>query len=74
MRGGRVIPADGVELNTKAARAGREGPNRYLACAGGLLVEDVTRDRALVQWIRQTALAGCGKTPETRYRQDVVNV
>jgi transcriptional regulator GlxA family with amidase domain len=53
-RGGRVMTADGVELNTKAAR-GREGPNRYLPCAGGFLVEDVTRDRVLVQWIWQTA-------------------
>jgi len=57
-RGGRVMTADGVELNTKAARAAAKAPIDTLVVPGGFLVEDVTRDRALVQWIRKSA-PGC---------------
>src|SRR5215468_5323711 len=57
-RGGRVMTADGVELNTKAARKAAKNQIDTLVVPGGFFVDDVTRDRALVQWIAKTA-SGC---------------
>ena len=54
-RGGRVMTADGVELYTTSARSAAKGQIDTLVVPGGFLVEDVTRDRALVQWIAKTA-------------------
>src|SRR5262250_3453617 len=54
-RGGLVMTADGVELSTKSARSAAKSPIDTLVVPGGFLVEDVTRDRALVQWIAKTA-------------------
>src|SRR5215470_1051375 len=57
-RGGHVMTADGVELNTKSTRSAARSPIDTLVVPGGFLVDDVTRDRALVQWIAKTA-PGC---------------
>jgi len=57
-RGGRVMTADGVELNTKPARKAAKNPIDTLVVPGGFFVDDVTRDRTLVQWIAKTA-PGC---------------
>src|SRR5215468_10933499 len=57
-RGGRVMTADGVELNTKAARKAAMNQIDTLVVPGGFFVDDVTRDRTLVQWIAKTA-PGC---------------
>jgi transcriptional regulator GlxA family with amidase domain len=54
-RGGRVMTADGVELNTKSVRSIADKSIDTLIAPGAFLVDDVTRDRALVQWIRKTA-------------------
>jgi transcriptional regulator GlxA family with amidase domain len=57
-RGGRVMTADGVELNTKPVRTVSKNPIDTLVVPGGFFVDDVTRDRTLVQWIAKTA-PGC---------------
>src|SRR5215470_132038 len=54
-RGGHVMTADGVELNTEKAREAAKKPIDTLVVPGGFFVEDVTRDRALVQWIAESA-------------------
>src|SRR5262249_31464230 len=54
-RGGRVMTADGVGLHTTSARSAAKSQIDTLVVPGGFLVEDVTRDRALVQWIAKTA-------------------
>jgi transcriptional regulator GlxA family with amidase domain len=54
-RGGRVMSADGVELNTRSVRSVAKKAIDTLVVPGGFLVDDVTRDRALVQWIAKTA-------------------
>lgn len=54
-KGGRVKTADGVELNAKSVRSLGNKPIDTLVVPGGFLVEDVTRDRALVGWIRRVA-------------------
>src|SRR5215470_17876873 len=56
-RGGSVMTADGVEINTKPTRSAKN-PIDTLVVPGGFFVDDVTRDRALVQWIAKTA-PGC---------------
>src|SRR5262249_19132293 len=56
--GGRVMTADGVELNTTPVRSAAKDPIDTLVVPGGFFVDDVTRDRALVKWIAQTA-PGC---------------
>jgi transcriptional regulator GlxA family with amidase domain len=56
-RGGRVTTADGVELHTKSARSVSGQTIDTLVVPGAFLVEDVTRDRALIQWLRKTAPA-----------------
>jgi transcriptional regulator GlxA family with amidase domain len=52
--GGLIATADGVELNTKSTHSA-EKPIDTLVVPGGFWVDDVTRDRALVQWIAKTA-------------------
>lgn len=54
-RGGRVKTADGAELHTKSLRSTARNPIDTLVVPGGFLVDDVTRDQALVQWIAKTA-------------------
>jgi len=58
-RGGRVTTADGVELNTKPVRVAKDKaakiPIDTLVVPGGFFVDEVTRDRGLVQWIAKTA-------------------
>jgi transcriptional regulator GlxA family with amidase domain len=49
------MTADGVELYTTSARSAAQSQIDTLVVPGGFLVEDVTRDRALVQWIAKTA-------------------
>jgi transcriptional regulator GlxA family with amidase domain len=56
-RGGRVKTANGVELNTRSARSVSAKTIDTLVVPGALLVEHVTRDRALIQWVRKTAPA-----------------
>jgi transcriptional regulator GlxA family with amidase domain len=55
--GGRVRTASGVDLNTKSVRSLAKKPIDTLLIPGAFFVEDVTRDRALIQWFRQTAHA-----------------
>jgi transcriptional regulator GlxA family with amidase domain len=54
-RGGRVMTADGVELHTTPMRSTANNPIDTLVVPGGFFVDDVTRDRALVQWIAESA-------------------
>jgi transcriptional regulator GlxA family with amidase domain len=54
-RGGSVRTADGVELNAKSVRTIGNRPIDTLVVPGGFHVEDVTRDRALIHWIRRIA-------------------
>lgn len=54
-RGGHVMTADGVELNTKSVRSAANKAIDTLVVPGGFLVDDVTRDRALVKWIAKAA-------------------
>lgn len=54
-RGGRVMTADGVELHTKSVRGAARNPPDTLIVPGAFRVDDVTRDRTLVQWITKTA-------------------
>ena len=56
-RGGRVMTADGVELGTKPTRSLTRKAIDTVVVPGGFQVDDVTRDRALVQWIRNIAPA-----------------
>ena len=60
-RGGRVMTADGVELNAKPIRVTKNNPGANpidtLVVPGGFWVEDVTRDRTLVRWIAEIAPA-----------------
>src|SRR5262249_23025394 len=57
-RGGCVMTADGVELKTMPAHKAAKNPIDTLVVPGGFFVDDVTRDRTLVQWIAKTA-PGC---------------
>jgi transcriptional regulator GlxA family with amidase domain len=54
-RGGPVKTANGVELNAKSMRSIGNKPIDTLVVPGAFLVEDVTRDRALMRWIRKVA-------------------
>jgi transcriptional regulator GlxA family with amidase domain len=56
-RGGRVKTADGVELNTKSVRSLARKPIDTLIVPGAFVVDDVTRDRALIQWVKKNAPA-----------------
>jgi transcriptional regulator GlxA family with amidase domain len=54
-RGGRVKTANGVDLDTKSARSISGKTIDTLVVPGALRVDYVTRDRALIQWLRKTA-------------------
>src|SRR5215469_4264286 len=56
-RGGRVKTADGVELNTKSVRSLARKPIDTLIVPGAFVVDDVTRDRGLIQWVKKNAPA-----------------
>jgi transcriptional regulator GlxA family with amidase domain len=55
VRGGPVTTADGVELVTKSVHSLSRTPIDTLVVPGGFAVDDVTRDRDLVKWIRMRA-------------------
>jgi transcriptional regulator GlxA family with amidase domain len=55
MRGGPVQTADGVELVTKSVRSLSRTPIDTLIVPGAFAVDDVTRDRALIRWVRGRA-------------------
>src|SRR5580698_9404034 len=57
-RGGRVMTGDGVELATKPTGSLAKKAVDTVVVPGGFHVDGVTRDRALVQWIRNIA-PGC---------------
>src|ERR1700716_4524818 len=57
IRGGPVKTADGVELVTKSVRSLGRGPIDTLIVPGAFAVDDVTRDRALVRWVRDRSPA-----------------
>ena len=48
-----VKTANGVELIAKSMRSIGNKPIDTLVVPGGFLVEDVTRDRALMRWIQE---------------------
>jgi transcriptional regulator GlxA family with amidase domain len=50
-----VKTADGVELVTRSVRSLGKFPIDTLIVPGAFLVDDVTRDSALVKWVRRTA-------------------
>jgi transcriptional regulator GlxA family with amidase domain len=54
-RGGPVMTSSGVELVTQPIDALEGAPIDTLIVPGGFIVEDVTRDRALVDWVRERA-------------------
>lgn len=56
-RGGLVRTTDGAELNTQSVRIFAKKQIDTLVVPGAFVVEDVTRDLALVQWLRKTAPA-----------------
>ncbi len=56
-RGGRVKTADGVELNTKSVRSLARKPIETLIVPGAFVVDDVTRDRALIRWVKKNVPA-----------------
>ena len=55
VRGGPVKTADGVALVTDSVRALSRMQIDTLIVPGAFLVDDVTRDRDLVQWVRKKA-------------------
>jgi transcriptional regulator GlxA family with amidase domain len=55
VRGGPVKTADGVGLVTRSVRSLGKFPIDTLIVPGAFLVDDVTRDSALVKWVRRTA-------------------
>ena len=57
MRGGSVRTADGLEIVTRPVRSLGSAPIDTLIVPGGFSVDDVTRDRDLVQWVRKKAPA-----------------
>ena len=57
-RGGAVMTSDSVELVTQSIEGLEGKPIDTLIVPGGFLVEDVTRDQALVDWVRERA-NGC---------------
>ena len=56
-RAGRVRTASGVDLNTKSLRSLGEKPIDTLIVPGSFSVGDVTRDLALIRWVRKMAPA-----------------
>jgi transcriptional regulator GlxA family with amidase domain len=59
-RGGLVRTADGVRLATVSPRSLNRTPIDTLIVPGAFGVDDVTRDRQLVDWVRRRA-ARCGR-------------
>jgi len=57
VRGGPVKTADGVDLVAKSVRSLGKAPIDTLLVPGAFVVDDVTRDRELVQWVRRKAPA-----------------
>lgn len=55
--GGRVRTASGVDIHTSSLRSLAQKPIDTLLVPGAFLVEDVTRDLALIRWFRKTAPA-----------------
>jgi len=51
------MTADGLEIVTRSVRSLASAPIDTLIVPGGFAVDDVTRDRALVQWVRKIAPA-----------------
>src|SRR5260370_41998494 len=60
VRGGPVKTADGVALVTDPVRTLHRTQIDTLIVPGAFLVDDVTRDRDLVQWVRKKA-ATCSR-------------
>src|SRR6202011_898868 len=58
VRGGPLRTADGVELVTDSVRSLSRKRIDTLIVPGAFAVDDVTRDRAMVQWVRRRA-ASC---------------
>jgi transcriptional regulator GlxA family with amidase domain len=58
IRGGPLKTSDGVELVTESVRSLGRDPIDTLIVPGAFAVDDVMRDRALVQWVRRRA-ASC---------------
>jgi transcriptional regulator GlxA family with amidase domain len=56
-RGGRVRTASGVDINTKSLRSLAQKAIDTVIVPGAFHVEDVTRDRVLMQWLRKIAPA-----------------
>src|SRR5262249_58137878 len=56
-RGGRVKTADGVGMVTESVRSLGRTPIDTLIVPGAFRVDDVTRDRDLVEWVRKRAPA-----------------
>src|SRR6478735_773723 len=52
IRGGPLKTANGVELVTESVRSLGRDPIDTLIVPGAFAVDDVTRDRALVRWVR----------------------
>jgi transcriptional regulator GlxA family with amidase domain len=57
LRGGPVKTADGVALVTDSVRSLGKAAIDTLIVPGAFMVDDVTRDRELVQWVARTAPA-----------------
>src|SRR5258705_5413202 len=55
VRGGPVMTADGVALVTDSVRTLSRTQIDTLIVPGAFLVDDVTRDRDLVEWVRKKA-------------------
>src|ERR1700680_3861968 len=60
VQGGPVKTADGVTLLAQSLRSLSRKPIDTLIVPGAFVVDDVTRDRALVLWVRRRA-ASCGR-------------
>jgi transcriptional regulator GlxA family with amidase domain len=58
VEGGPVQTADGVTLLAESLRSFNRKPIDTLIVPGAFVVDDVTRDRALIQWVRRRA-ASC---------------
>jgi hypothetical protein len=65
VRGGPLRTADGVELVTDSVRSLSRKPIDTLIIPGAFAVDDVTRDRAMVQWVRRRA-ASCRRVCSVR--------
>ena len=55
IRGGPLKTANGVELVTESVRSLGRFPIDTLIVPGAFAVEDVTRDRGLVRWVRNSS-------------------